>query len=330
MEPLGKNDFFNAFWNELERHKISYAVLHSWQNYPEQISSDVDYAVRDTKIREIVPLLSKFSRAHGWRLVQVIEHEPKAFYCVCIQKGGDFEQLDLDVTANYARLGHRLIPNKYLLEGHRKISGKEFYVTSVSSEFCYLLAKASAKQKKYSDISHRILELLDEDLEGCWHRFITIFNLGDKVVPETREEAASQVADLFVTERCFTKLKKRKWGVSEVLLYARRIIQPTGFCLRFKSSDWLESKSVVLGIIKSIEALYRRVIYIEKPSDLGRLASGKMLIKTSLLVDVSSDNPKITKLHDSSLTIDELNSDSKSRIIEVLAQKLEERHKITT
>ena len=38
-------DFFNLYFSELDRLSIPYVVLHSYEELPNKIDSDIDYAV---------------------------------------------------------------------------------------------------------------------------------------------------------------------------------------------------------------------------------------------------------------------------------------------
>ena len=83
--PASISEFFNSYWEAISRRNWTAVILHSWRNLPEKIESDVDYAVRGTQPRELLEFLAKYSRSKGWRLIQVIEHEPDAYFCVCVQ-----------------------------------------------------------------------------------------------------------------------------------------------------------------------------------------------------------------------------------------------------
>jgi len=322
-EPLELVYFFNTYWDALEEHGFQAAILHSWQDFPERIGSDVDYVVSAGTTRNVVAFLAEFARKHGWRLVQVIEHEPGAYYCVCVQYGGGFQQLDLDVTDDYQRIGHHLISSHDLLRDKRCVPGKNFNVPSPGAELCYIIAKAAAKKKDYSEVFQRADELVNEDLKACRDTCSRIFNIDLSNIPNSEEGMLIWLEKWFRDASFFQPIRKgRRIRLSSLLLYLRRIIRPTGLWLSIKSDINL---SICNEVSNLLAPLYRRVCCVETSSLPGWLARFKLVIKTSLIVEAQSSKQAVKSSLCSwgRLGADGNDPDVKCMILEEMAMRIE-------
>ena len=300
-EATDPKRFFDSYWQALAGQGWEAVVLHGWQNLPERIHSDIDYAVRGPSPGELLRFLGGFSREHGGRLVQVIEHEPGAIFCVCQQAVSPFEALQLDVTWNYRRQGHSLVPAEILFENSRAIPGKAFRVPSPGSEFTYLLAKAAAKGKDFGKVGPRLVELLHEDSEGC--RSMTERAFGDAPGSDARLETWSQ---WFANASAFRKVRHtRRFGIGECQLYLRRLLQPTGFQLRL----FMDAKASLLEqVIESLRPSFRNVVIIGYPQGISdRLKLPLRLIRTTLvLIAINRSNAEETAEEVVARAIDDL------------------------
>jgi hypothetical protein len=219
--------------------------------------------------------------------VQVIEHEPGAYYCVCIQYGGGFQQLDLDVTDDYQRIGHHLISSHELLRNKRCVPEKSFNVPSPGAELCYIVAKAAAKKKDYSEVCQRAHELVYEDLKSCRNTCARIFKIELQSIPNSEEGMLTWLADWFPDAKYFQSLRKgRRIGFSGLLMYLRRIIRPTGLWLSIRSDI---NSSICNELSNLLAPLYRRVCCVETSSLPNWLARCKLVIRTSLIIETQSN-----------------------------------------
>ncbi|YCM42401.1 hypothetical protein V2O64_13910 [Verrucomicrobiaceae bacterium 227] len=282
---IKREEFFNRYWASLENEGWEALILHSWQNLPTQIDSDVDYAVAGCSPGELLRFLECFAREHGWKLVQVIEHEPSAYFCVCMQDGGDFEQIALDVTWDYRRLGHLLVDSGTLQKDAREVEGKSFKVPSPGAEAAYILAKAAAKGKEYPDIESRLQELYHEDSEG----FVEILERTLGFQSENGGSESKLLSDLkkWYSEAEFFKPLRagRRYGLSEIQLYLRRCRQPTGLWLGFSSRGTPVAEQLLDDTLKPVKPLYRRNQITREIKFPGILKALSLLIRTSLSVE---------------------------------------------
>lgn len=279
-DTLALTDFFKSWWEALSDRGWEAVVLHSWQELPEKIDSDIDFAIRGPKQSELLRFLARHARQHGWHLVQVIEHEPGAFFCVCQQATPPFEALQLDVTWNYRRLGHPLVPAELLFESHRNAPGKSFRVPSPGSEFTYLLAKAAAKGKDFGKVCERLTSLLAEDPEGC--RKIASQAFGNT------PNAGASIMDWqawFGATPAFAQVRRgRRLGAEEWKLYLSRILHPTGYKLTLGMSP---SDPAIFRVADKLRPSFRGVVNGDGMGFLERLRLPLHLIRTRLVIEAN-------------------------------------------
>src|SRR5438552_725292 len=121
-----QSEFFRLFFGELERRGIPYVILHSYQEYPEKISSDIDYAVAQEHLTKLPAIQAEIARKSGWALVQTLQHGVFAYYGVLVNLNDPQESLQLDVCSSYARIRRLLVPGKVLLANRRRF--RDFYI----------------------------------------------------------------------------------------------------------------------------------------------------------------------------------------------------------
>src|SRR4051794_15861398 len=112
-------EFLQLFFNELESQSIPYVILHSYQELPEKIDSDIDYAVADWALPRLPYIQRDVAHRCGWALAQTLQHGVFAFYAVLLNLQEPSETLKLDACSNYARARRFLISEKILLENRR-------------------------------------------------------------------------------------------------------------------------------------------------------------------------------------------------------------------
>jgi hypothetical protein len=262
--PLEPADFFNRLWPAFEEAGHKAVILHSWEHLPEGLDSDVDFAVSGLSPLELLRWVFDFSQKHGWRLVQVIEHEPRALYMVCIQEEAPFHAMALDVTWDYRRLGHRLIFSEVLMTGRRKPEGKSFHVPAPGAEFCYILAKSAAKGKCFTEVKERLEELLREDPQDCLTKAGQVFG---NPFPLTGEEGdlIENLGTWFRSAACFHRVRAgHHYGWKEILMYLRRMLQPTGVWLAFPGRIARDAQSTRLADV--LRPIFRQVERVDRIS----------------------------------------------------------------
>lgn len=278
--PSTREVFFDSYWPALEQRGWSPVVLHSWENLPGQMDSDVDYAVDGVEMHELLRFLARFSRKHGWRMIQAIEHEPGAYFCVCMQCGGEFQSILLDVTSGYRRIGHRLIDAATLVNGRWKPAGKSFHVPTAGAELRYILAKGAAKKKPFAEIEQRVVELLDADREGCREALQNACQYTRGWQDE--DFTLATISKWYETEPMFLAVRQgRTFGWAEWMLYLRRILRPTGVCVCVTGETRHE---ILAELAERLRPGFRRVHCVASFGVLQWLEMAMRLIKTTVVV----------------------------------------------
>lgn len=291
--PKNSLEFFCHYWSDLESRGWESAILHSWKHLPDEIQSDVDYVVGGCSPKELLTHLDEYCRENGWRLAQVIEHEPGAYFCNCVQMGGDYHTLALDVTWDYRRLGHSLVPGRVLLKDRRRINGKTFYVVAPGAECAYILAKAAAKDKEFDSVRDRLGELLIEDGEGCADSLAWALGFSCNVA-HGPENLLREIEEWFSDAPTFSGVRKgRRLGLAEILLYFRRILRPTG--LWVVDRHGLLCKTEKSSAFRSIKALFRRAYDVDRVSVLDLPKALTWVTRTSLLIERSPSRCSLSR-----------------------------------
>lgn len=325
---VDKITFFNDYWFALEEKGWKSLILHSWQNLPEEIPSDVDYAVSGVTPGDLLRFLAEYCRKQGWLLAQVIEHEHEAYFCLCVQSSGTFESVALDVTWDYKRLGHFLVGSELLFKNKYKPDGKAFFVTSPEAEFSYVLAKAAAKGKSFEEIEGRIGELLRVDGRSCLASAQSEY--GCELTKGQADAVHLRSVGVWYDQApCFKGVRKgKRYGMNEVSLYTRRILNPTGFWLSFphlEAGDFL-----IDDICEKMPPLFRQ------KHQMSHLSFSKIptvllrLVRTRLVIEIGSVISKSLLGRRSRAVIDERSSelgvnDVIVRLLESMAKRIDAR-----
>lgn len=278
-KSVTKINFFNSYFEELERRGIASVVLHTYEHYPEVIHSDIDYCVSDIDLNRILPLVYEHCVSSGWRLVQIMQHEVKAFFCICVSIDEPNTYLELDVCSDYMREGKVLIDADHLLEGRRKLLNKVFFAPSVGVEYGYTLWKGVAKRKELRGISGRLMSLASEDNEAC---IATILNLG--LAENFKEHTLTDSAN----ENFYNEMSKKygslpKYGLLQrVGKLWRRVYQPTGLLVNLASVVSIDEGQIRERVLPSVSHAFRQQrICAEAVSMVGTLMMG---LKSTLVI----------------------------------------------
>jgi len=170
----GRREFCEQFFAELNRHDISYAILHRDQELPGPPGSDIEYAVADSNLRRIAPLLARFARVRGWVVAQTAQRKVFSFYSVVIDPGDPGNYLALDVRSHLTSGPRVLLRDSVLLEGRwRNQDG--YFIASPASEYIYVLAKGLGEDSRIAEQLPRLKALVSLDPQGAQARFIEVF-----------------------------------------------------------------------------------------------------------------------------------------------------------
>jgi len=157
--------FFESFFRALGKHDIPFVILHSYEHLPEQMVSDIDFAVRCEDLPKLLPLQGEVARRQGWVLASVVQAKLFAQYSVFIDPEAPHRFIQLDACGHYVECGCLVLRDGQLLSGARPFDF--FNVPAPASEFAYLLAKALLKDKPLELVLPRLRELWQADAAGA-------------------------------------------------------------------------------------------------------------------------------------------------------------------
>ena len=249
-----RTEFFTLFFNELERRGISYVVLHSYENLPERILSDVDYAVADSDLPKIRPIQTEIAREHGWLLAQVLQHQVFAFYAVLVDSENPASHLKLDVCSHYVKDHCFLVRDGALLEGRRRYRG--FFVPSPAAEFIYTLTKVFGKNKPVADFLPRLRELWTQDSEGAQKGFDRTFGDTGRSLEDWFAQPAEAWARLDSTMRANNRFGPRLFA-REAARVLQRTIHPTGAFVTLLGPDGAGKSTLLENLRTLLEPFFR-------------------------------------------------------------------------
>jgi thymidylate kinase len=138
-----RQDFLSSLFNSLDCNQVRYCVLHSWEELPQELSSDLDIAVHPQDERNLV-LVFRLLQKKGYWLVQVINYFVEA-YCFRFLwfEGSTINSVAVDVIFRRQR-GALIAPSVKSLVSSRQRHGI-FWIPAPELEFTYLLARRASK-----------------------------------------------------------------------------------------------------------------------------------------------------------------------------------------
>jgi hypothetical protein len=226
--PIGPADCFRLYFEELDAQGIPYVLLHSHEDFPEKIASDVDYAVRTRDLARLPGLLNDLAQRHGWCLAHAIEPHIYALYMVAMDAGNPACFLQLDACGHYVESGCFLFSDAELLEDRRQLGG--IFVTAPAVEFGYLLAKGLAKGKPFESFLPRLRQLNQIEPAGCEARFRKLLGEREGSLLEWFQQAPSEWHRLRRVLR-----RRHRCGpgdqLREAIRAVKRVVRPKGLCL---------------------------------------------------------------------------------------------------
>jgi len=253
--------FFEAFFHELEQRGVPYVILHSYQEMPERIPGDIDYAVPHVDLPKLRKIQIELARRHGWALVQTIQHGVFAFFGVLVNSQNPTENLKLDACSSYARACRFLVPESVLLA--KRIPHRGFYIPAPASEFIYVLAKLyDAKNKSPAQYLPRLKELWLKEPPTAQKYFNDLFGDTGRNLAEWFERPAEEWSRLRAV------MLARNWFGPVLMLreggrIVKRVLKPTGFCLAILGSDDA-GKSTLVARLRALLApcfRYQKVLH---------------------------------------------------------------------
>jgi thymidylate kinase len=265
-------EFIDLYFGKLEELRIPYVIIHSYQTLPQDVASDIDYAVRDLDLPFLTAILKELGRQHNWAVVQSFQHGVFAYYNVLSSLDDPSQRLLLDACSNYARARRLLVPNEVLLEGRRRYG--PYWVPQPRAEFIYEATKLfDAKKKDPAKYLPKLRTLWKQDKEGAENLFNRAF--GD--TGRTLEDWLKQPPEEWHRLRELM-LGRNRFGswllVRESIRVLKRVLHPTGLQITLLGPDGSGKSTLIELMHENLGVFFRRSkfyhfrpMFFEFPSD---------------------------------------------------------------
>lgn len=287
---MNSKDVFHHIVNTFCSMDIKFVILHSYQQLPEKIDSDIDIAIKIDRIDTAIHLLDSLLQGTGWRIIQFWRHEYYAADCVI---SNDNEFLQVDFCIHYERNGRILIPINELITGRKKYN--DFYIPSSIIEFSYILIKKILK-KGFSERSK--LQLNSLWLEMTLHEKELVKRSMQRFLSEESMESILKAIDQknynkLSMELLRNELLHKSWNLKSNVHYVffdllrkiERIIHPTGMFLVLMGVDGAGKTTIANELIPKYQPAFRRVRHyhsrVRVLNDLSRIGKGNTPIDVS-------------------------------------------------
>jgi hypothetical protein len=171
LESYILNDFFKT----LNAINANYCVMNNYENMPETIPSDVDFAVDLETYNKLDSLIIKLSQKHNISITQKIWHGyNKCAYILSPLDIDDYFWLQLDFFVDFSGRGFpNLLPSKIMLLG--KIKFKNFYIPKPNVEVPFIIQRRIFKGDIEEKHISTLVKLYNKDIKSVKNSLINIF-----------------------------------------------------------------------------------------------------------------------------------------------------------
>lgn len=284
--PTAGNDlsvaaFLRLLFAELDARGVEYCVLHSFENLPDSVTSDLDMAVTDSAWQKI-PDVFAVLEARGYHAVQCLNYEVGGYYFVFAwTTDSEVQTVAIDFVSEHREGNLILTSGEDLVNGRRRL--RNFWIPSTVSEYRYLLSKKVLKGVLPERAAQRLVELAAEmstdELRGvCIDLFGKHWGL-----------AAADASARGTLASVLSKLKQRIWirtfqvrpwmpfeyQLTDIPRRARRFAAPTGFLIAVLGPDGVGKSTLLSSLGDKLASAFRsRRLFHWRPSVIFANESG--------------------------------------------------------
>lgn len=251
-----KPEFIDLFFEELERRDIPYVIIHSYQNLPHNVRSDIDYAVYDRDLLKLTEIQEELGRRHGWVVLQSLQHGACAFYNVLASLAVPRQILQLDACSHYTRARRLLVSDRVLLDKRRRFG--KYWIPDPAAEFAYEVTKLfDAKQKDPAIYKPHLEELWKQDKATAQTHFERAFGSDTKSLEQWFESPPEQWLSLRDS-----MLARNKFGpillCRESIRIMKRLLRPAGVQITLLGSDGSGKTTLITKMRVETNDFFRR------------------------------------------------------------------------
>ena len=258
-----RKDFLCTFFSALDRNQVRYCVLHSWDELPERLASDLDIAVHPEDARKL-SFVFRFLGDRAYTPVQVFNHSVGAYCFQFLWFEGPLTN-SLAVDAVFEQKGTVMVPAVELLVSTRRRHGM-FWITAPESEFRYLLAKKTCKGTVPARQERRLRDLVEQLGRPTAERLARELFLG-RLNVRVVEACASEGLGALVPQitghtwkasLARNPLRLAAYALFEALRRVRRWLRPTGLFVVIMGPDGAGKSTLIEHLVKQVGPAFRR------------------------------------------------------------------------
>lgn len=271
------SELFKQLIRKFEDAGMPYCILAGYDDYPETISSDVDFMIHSSWSSRLPALIADTAADGGAHLVQSLQHETTAIYFVlALQQGATLSYLHPDSSCDYKRNNRFWLSSVDILKNRRR-HPNGFWIPSAADAFIYYLIKKIDKMSLSPQQADQLIARFAEDPRGCSARLQQLFPPAEasliqaavciqrkfddpiwasllSALPDIRETLHSRAIKIPLRER----LRNAMEGLGRKLA---RIQRPTGLHIVFLGPDGSGKSSVIECYMREMAQAFRRIEY---------------------------------------------------------------------
>jgi thymidylate kinase len=253
--------FLQMLFAELAARDVRYCVLHSYEELPEHLPSDLDIAVTKGQM----PLLAEVFTAlgeQGYHPVQCLNYEVNGYYFVFAwTEDGALRTAAIDFISEHREGNLILTSGEELILGRRRRG--DFWIPSAAAEFRYLLSKKVLKGSMSLRQSRKLAELAmgtDAAEAVC-----------ERLFGRHWGALAAQACENETLEGILRDLKKHLWirvlerqpwmplwyRITDCPRIAARLFRPTGLLLALLGPDGVGKSTLLANLADRLKETFR-------------------------------------------------------------------------
>ena len=257
-------DFLLNLFRLLDECGVRYCVLHSWDNLPDELPSDLDLAVLDEDHSKLLPVFDGL-RAKGYVPIQAVNHSVHGnSYVFFWVEELTVKVAAVDIVSEHRRVGLTLARAEEMVANRQRHG--TFWIASPQIEFAYLLAKKAFKQKSSENQAQRLKSLADQLGTAEAERLASTFlpsDLNKRAVESCINGSVARFLENGRAKLWRMSLTRRPWKLipyfgMEAWRLGRRWLQPTGLTVAVIGPDGVGKSTVIEGLIESLDVAFLR------------------------------------------------------------------------